>query len=761
MILKDIYFFEETNQIGDSKILINENKGDMLSLQVNCEGNFNFEVQGCIDIVSDTYNKVFATNMLTSERQENVTSNGIYQIDIDGYRRIKLVLNSIGSKPITVYGVMKEENGDIDIEDDIATKDYVNAAISGKEDASNKVTSIDNNSTDVQYPSAKAVYDLYQNAGQTLLIGNISNLTTSSTTQQIYDAFGSEEIFNSFLDYTKNSKPIYMYYSDEYGFDGRHTDTVPIIKTEYDKYPGQNNGQVRIIFPNMSANTKEIFTYYRMVIGFSSNVPSIVSIEKLNSLEAYIINPAIDSLASESTSSDISNVINLGEILKLTSGSDTNGDYILNMYSPVFKFSDNTYNPAVLYNIIGISVDNFAYGSSGYNFIIQYMKGSDKLVTLTLYSNSRGETDSYAFVSKTEITLGGDTTQYSTMPTANADTLGEIVQYIGVTTNNYVNGYFYKCVSDGAGTPNYSWENINVQASSSIVSIDYSSIYSLTESSTSEQIIAAFGGADKVDEIISAAKEGKLFLGTSEVPGTITTGIDTSMLVQVFYKEHDWSGDDTLTLYFIPSITSQYDYGESLTELNSLKIKKCRFDRNSDNGEMYCQEAREIGFIDSLYTISTEVNGLTTSSTSVEINAIINLPNIIGQETGAWAMQVSHKAYTFNAGELQSNYYFIGLGIQNLNPPFFNGDIRVKLSYIAPTNKLTTLVLNYNETSGLSSVISKSIIELDNLENSSNKVTSLSSSSTDTQYPSAKCVYDLVGNISTVLASLVTVGGGN
>ena len=44
-------------------------------------------------------------------------------------------------------------------------------------------------------------------------------------------------------------------------------------------------------------------------------------------------------------------------------------------------------------------------------------------------------------------------------------------------------------------------------------------------------------------------------------------------------------------------------------------------------------------------------------------------------------------------------------------------------------------------------------------ENSSNKVTSLSSSSTDTEYPSAKCVYDLVGNIETILATLTTGGG--
>ena len=41
-----------------------------------------------------------------------------------------------------------------------------------------------------------------------------------------------------------------------------------------------------------------------------------------------------------------------------------------------------------------------------------------------------------------------------------------------------------------------------------------------------------------------------------------------------------------------------------------------------------------------------------------------------------------------------------------------------------------------------------------NKESTSNKVTSLSSSSTDTQYPSAKCVYDIVGNVETLLAAL-------
>lgn len=40
------------------------------------------------------------------------------------------------------------------------------------------------------------------------------------------------------------------------------------------------------------------------------------------------------------------------------------------------------------------------------------------------------------------------------------------------------------------------------------------------------------------------------------------------------------------------------------------------------------------------------------------------------------------------------------------------------------------------------------------LQTTGNKVTSLSSSSTDAQYPSAKCVYDLVGNIEALLASI-------
>lgn len=39
-------------------------------------------------------------------------------------------------------------------------------------------------------------------------------------------------------------------------------------------------------------------------------------------------------------------------------------------------------------------------------------------------------------------------------------------------------------------------------------------------------------------------------------------------------------------------------------------------------------------------------------------------------------------------------------------------------------------------------------------EDTSNKVTSISSTSTDTQYPSAKCVYDIVGDINSALDTI-------
>ena len=46
-------------------------------------------------------------------------------------------------------------------------------------------------------------------------------------------------------------------------------------------------------------------------------------------------------------------------------------------------------------------------------------------------------------------------------------------------------------------------------------------------------------------------------------------------------------------------------------------------------------------------------------------------------------------------------------------------------------------------------------VDLSEVEMTTNKVTSISAESTDEQYPSAKCIYDLVGNVEAELEALL------
>lgn len=71
----------------------------------------------------------------------------------------------------------------------------------------------------------------------------------------------------------------------------------------------------------------------------------------------------------------------------------------------------------------------------------------------------------------TVIDCGKVTPQYTSLPAASSSNEGAILQYIGTTGGGYTNGYFYKCVSNGSG--GYKWEQYNVQP---IVTPQYSVI---------------------------------------------------------------------------------------------------------------------------------------------------------------------------------------------------------------------------------------------------------------------------------------------
>lgn len=79
------------------------------------------------------------------------------------------------------------------------------------------------------------------------------------------------------------------------------------------------------------------------------------------------------------------------------------------------------------------------------------------------------ETQTHAsatYATKTELADKQDIIQYSTMPTAGADNIDDIVQFVGTTDSTYTNGHFYKCVSDGQDPATYSWEEVSLGGSS-------------------------------------------------------------------------------------------------------------------------------------------------------------------------------------------------------------------------------------------------------------------------------------------------------
>ena len=68
-------------------------------------------------------------------------------------------------------------------------------------------------------------------------------------------------------------------------------------------------------------------------------------------------------------------------------------------------------------------------------------------------------------------------------------------------------------------------------------------------------------------------------------------------------------------------------------------------------------------------------------------------------------------------------------------------------------NYVTGVTMN-----GVPVIVSGKTAYINGVEVNTNKVTSISSASTDTQYPSAKCVYDKLGDIDTALTHILSGG---
>lgn len=83
------------------------------------------------------------------------------------------------------------------------------------------------------------------------------------------------------------------------------------------------------------------------------------------------------------------------------------------------------------------------------------------------YDNSTSQLNSRTVqnaITELKTITDGATKQVNTLPVASSANVGQIYQYTGTTTANYVNGYFYKCINDN-GT--YKWVDVIVQEDNS------------------------------------------------------------------------------------------------------------------------------------------------------------------------------------------------------------------------------------------------------------------------------------------------------
>lgn len=127
--------------------------------------------------------------------------------------------------------------------------------------------------------------------------------------------------------------------------------------------------------------------------------------------------------------------------------------------------------------------------------------------------------------------------QYSTIPTAGADTVGKVVQYIGTTDSNYTNGYFYKGISTTNGNQTiYDWEQVNVQDN---ITLDNTPTENSTNGVTSGGVFEALAGAGGgLDYTILNDWEGYINIATCKPIIYIPKDVGSNSTFRVYIDEN-------------------------------------------------------------------------------------------------------------------------------------------------------------------------------------------------------------------------------
>lgn len=138
-------------------------------------------------------------------------------------------------------------------------------------------------------------------------------------------------------------------------------------------------------------------------------------------------------------------------------------------------------NVGRIYQYIGTTTADYKNGVF-YQNVYDSTSGTYSWVEKVIESPMELSPDTFNSLTFRDGKLYSYSVQSNTIPVASVDYVNLIVQYTGLTTANYTNGYFYKCVAETeGGVTTYSWQPLEVQNSTHISADDFNALVEVAD----------------------------------------------------------------------------------------------------------------------------------------------------------------------------------------------------------------------------------------------------------------------------------------
>lgn len=330
-----------------------------------------------------------------------------------------------------------------------------------------------------------------------------------------------------------------------------------------------------------------------------------------------------------------------------------------------------------------------------------------------------------------------------TIPTASADTVGEVRQYVSETTSSYTHGYIYECTAgDTIYTGTVTFQPATI--SGTVVTCD-------------GDVFANFvaTGGDDPEAVVSGTMTYHYASSIWVLSGLDADGNEVAHR-QIYQPDYE---DVGFTFTGTPADGDVVAFECTVTE-DHTEYSWERID---------VQPGGSRGRFLAIWNCST---GLAESNPPTSPYPYATGDYFIVGTVGATNYKPSGSSYVIgtasttvetNEVKVDDTYYFDGTNwklqsntSKTVTFAGIAGDIYDNSSATTALNAKQDTISDLNTIRSGASAGATAVqpAALSAYQTTSNLVTSISSSSTDTQYPSAKCVYDIVGNIETVLQGI-------